>query len=207
MSSTTPSWPSLYNPSIEILHIEHREPVQPGGAYIYRANDVFLFTFYWTLIFYTLIFLFCGSYAFFNYTYLPRPFNTHFSSDLDEGELIDHEQQPSSSSQSYAYVPLRFLHSPRPRNTSRNTPITLVPRAQKKNERRSRITFALLVLFTFLFFGLAGAVINSAVLGFVVLGLYRAGDFNMSTWIPFLLAVLQVSVGLLSIWPSKIEII
>ena len=33
-----PSWPSLYNPGIEILHIEHHAPIQPQGAYLYRAK-------------------------------------------------------------------------------------------------------------------------------------------------------------------------
>jgi hypothetical protein len=37
-NETTPSWPSLYNPSIDYLHIEHRDPVQPGGAYLYHAR-------------------------------------------------------------------------------------------------------------------------------------------------------------------------
>ena len=41
MSTTptkVPSWPSLYNPGIEILHIEHHAPIQPQGAYLYRAE-------------------------------------------------------------------------------------------------------------------------------------------------------------------------
>jgi len=38
MSTRVPSWPSLYNPGIEILHIEHRAPTQPQGAYLYRAE-------------------------------------------------------------------------------------------------------------------------------------------------------------------------
>ena len=37
-STTVPSWPSLYNPGIEILHIEHNAPIQPQGAYLYRAK-------------------------------------------------------------------------------------------------------------------------------------------------------------------------
>ncbi|KXN87683.1 hypothetical protein AN958_08320 [Leucoagaricus sp. SymC.cos] len=182
MSSTTPSWPSLYNPGLEILHIEHHAAVQPGGAYLYRADDIFRFTFYWTLIFYTPFFFACGLYAFFNYAIPPNR----------------------------AHVPLRILRSRRSRLLS-GEPSPTSPRspleAGNKNERRSRLTFGLLVFLTFLAVGLAGAVIGSAVLGFVVMGLYRAGDFNMSTWIPFLLAIIQVLVGLLSIWPSVIEII
>jgi hypothetical protein len=36
--SKVPSWPSLYNPGIEILHIEHNAPIQPQGAYLYRPK-------------------------------------------------------------------------------------------------------------------------------------------------------------------------
>ena len=70
---------------------------------------------------------------------------------------------------------------------------------------------------TFLILSVAGAVTGSAVLGFVAAGLYKAADFNMSTcvmpflhtlfllllmmnmfsWVPFLLAVLQVVIGFL----------
>jgi len=69
------------------------------------------------------------------------------------------------------------------------------------------VAFALIVLLTFLTLSVAGAVIGSAIMGFVTAGLFKAANFNMSTWIPFLLAVMQVVVGLLSIWPSIVEII
>jgi len=81
-----------------------------------------------------------------------------------------------------AYMPLRLLKSrcswlsPRATPTSRST-----MKAPKRNERRSRVTFALLLFLVFLALGLAGAVIGSAVLGFAAMGLYRAGNFNMST--------------------------
>jgi len=105
-------------------------------------------------------------------------------------------------------MPLQLLRSSHPPLAERATPTSRrsVIKTHKKNERRSRATFALLAFVVFLAFGFAGAVIGSAVLGFVTMGLYRAAKFNMSTWIPFLLALIQVFVGLLSIWPSIIEI-
>ena len=36
--SDTPKWPSLYNPAIDLLQIQHKQPVQPGGAYLTDAN-------------------------------------------------------------------------------------------------------------------------------------------------------------------------
>lgn len=35
-NARTPSWPSLYNPGLEIINIEHRHPIQPSGAYLYK---------------------------------------------------------------------------------------------------------------------------------------------------------------------------
>jgi len=69
------------------------------------------------------------------------------------------------------------------------------------------LTFALLVLLTFLSLSLVSAVVGAAVVGFVLAGVYKAGGFYMSTWIPFIWAVIQGLVGLLGIWPSIIDII
>ncbi|PFH53237.1 hypothetical protein AMATHDRAFT_137987 [Amanita thiersii Skay4041] len=173
---STPPWPSLYNPGLEIIHIEHRSAVQNGAAYLYHPSDIFRFTFYWTLIFYAPLFLICGLFAFWNLTFPPslRPYNLH--------------------------LPLH-LSSLRPEDPAE-------PRYKfKENERRSRFTFAFLVLLTFLAAGLAGAAISSAIVGFVAAGFFKAANYNMSTWIPFLLAVMHVLVGYLSLWPSIIDII
>ncbi|KAF8074546.1 hypothetical protein FPV67DRAFT_1649727 [Lyophyllum atratum] len=181
-----PPWPSLYNPDLEILNIQHRNATQPGGSYLYQAGDVFRFTLFWTIALYTPVFLVCGSYAFWNLNFPPsRP------SDQSYHEI--------ASARSYPLSPL--LSRSKPGIPGR---LSKLPR---ENERRSRLAFALLVLLTFLALSVVGAVVGSAVLGFTVFGLYKSGHFSMSTWIPFLLAVLQVLTGLLSMWPSIIDII
>lgn len=121
-----------------------------------KKKDIFRFTLYWTLIFYTPVFLFCGLYAFWNYAFPPSP------------------HVPSSPRIRDSY-PLSTIvpNSAVPLIPSRKTP--------KPNERRSRVTFAIIVLMTFLILSVAGAVTGSAVLGFVTAGLYKAGNFNMST--------------------------
>ncbi|GLB43220.1 hypothetical protein LshimejAT787_1301210 [Lyophyllum shimeji] len=181
-----PKWPSLYNPGLEILHIEHRNATQPGGAYLYRAADVFRFTLFWTIALYTPVFVLCGTYAFWNLNFPPTP-------------RSDQSYHDAASGRSYPMTPLPHFNKPGVTNRRSKLP--------KENERRSRLAFAFLVLFAFLSLSVAGAVVGSAVLGFTVFGLYASAHFNMSTWIPFLLAVMQVLTGLLSVWPSIIDII
>ncbi|KAK7031701.1 hypothetical protein R3P38DRAFT_2925227 [Favolaschia claudopus] len=192
VSGETPSWPSLYDPGLELLHITNRDPVQPGGSYLTHASDIFLFTLYWTLIFYTPIFLFCGLYAFFNLTFPPtrRP------------HTLPRLGREASDDAAY---PLTSLRPYSPRDTT--APLLLRPPKPKPNQGRSRTTFALLVLLAFLSLSLLGALISSAIVGFILAGVYKLAKFNLSTWIPFVWAMLSVTVGLLSVWPTVIDII
>ncbi|KAF5385805.1 hypothetical protein D9615_002194 [Tricholomella constricta] len=156
-TSRAPNWPSLYNPGLEILHIEHRNATQAGGAYLYHARDVFRFTLFWTLALYTPVFIICGTYAFWNLNFPPSP----------------RFDQPYHGA-SYQLYPIPSpLKTPEMHRRSSKLP--------KENERRSRLAFALLVFLTFMALGVAGAVVGSAVLGFSVFGLYKAANFNMST--------------------------
>ncbi|KAJ6568406.1 hypothetical protein DFH09DRAFT_1363111 [Mycena vulgaris] len=187
-SGNSPSWPSLYEPGIELLRIPHNDPVQPGGAYLTHPIDVFRFTLYWNLIFYTPIFLFCGLYAFFNLTFPPT-------------RHANPARREASDASSY---PLTLLpYSPR----DASAPLLRPPKPKKPNQGRSRTTFAILVFLTFIFLSVAGAFLGSAIIGFVLAGLYKLAKFNMSTWIPFLWSVISVLIGLLSVWPSVIDII
>ncbi len=220
MSSNPPSWPSLYNPGSEILHIAHRPPIQSGGSYLYNAYgetplkyrtyltdqefcksrvDIFRFTLYWALIFYTPFFFVCGLYAFCNYAFpptcsrfslspaTPDPVEDGSSLDLDHDSLTPVTPHHPGN----AYVPLQHLrssqargqshsHSRRATPTSRRSTVRTTA-THKRNEGRSRVAFALLVFIVFLTAGLAGAVIGSAVVGFTVFGLYRSAGFSMST--------------------------
>ncbi|KAH7868460.1 uncharacterized protein C8R40DRAFT_1134836 [Lentinula edodes] len=94
------------------------------------------------------------------------------------------------------------------RNFSKSLNKNKVMKANKsKNAARSRITFALLVFFGFLILSLIGAVVSSAIVGYILTGLYKAGKFYMSTWVPFLWAAISVMVGMLNVWPSVINLI
>ncbi|KII87172.1 hypothetical protein PLICRDRAFT_42820 [Plicaturopsis crispa FD-325 SS-3] len=174
-----PTWPSLYNLGIEIDQLQGHNPTQPGGHYLYHANDIFRFTLYWTLAFYTPAFILCGIYAFFNLAFPPAR---------------------GASYSAYAYSSYPMLPLVPTQSASGSKP----PRT---NARRSRVTFAILVLLTYLVVGLAGAVLGAAIGGYVLAGLFRAGHFNMSTWVPFIWVLIQVFVGFLGLWPSVVEII
>ncbi|KAJ3804738.1 hypothetical protein EV368DRAFT_45612 [Lentinula lateritia] len=188
--SITPSWPSLYNPRSELFDIQRHNPIQPGGFYLVNSQDVFRFTLYWTLVFYIPVFVLFGLYAFFNLTFPPH---------TNRKIAIHSKPYISYSEPSFSLI---VRNSSKPLNTNE------VTKANKsKNAARSRITFALLVFFGFLILSLIGAVVSSAIVGYILTGLYKAGKFYMSTWVPFLWAAISVMVGMLNVWPSVINMI
>lgn len=61
-NDTVPPWPSLYNPGVEVLHIQHQPAVQPRGKYLYQADGMYIlrtflqvFTFYRYLSFHVIL--------------------------------------------------------------------------------------------------------------------------------------------------------
>jgi hypothetical protein len=204
-------WPSLYNPVIEVDRDGFGLATQPGGSYLQQPDgiiiplilgiktnspsttDIFRFTLYWSLIFHIPFNFIAGTYAFFNFLFPPaRPTN--------DFPLLS----PSLTRVETSASPQEW------------------PKPPRVNARRSRLTFALLVLLTFLSLSLVSAVVGAAVVGFVLAGVYKAGGFYMSTcvflsflpvlafvcellgtyscccrWIPFIWAVIQGLVALL----------
>ncbi|KAI0642399.1 hypothetical protein C8Q79DRAFT_251762 [Trametes meyenii] len=206
MSDDVPSWPSLYNPLIELFPLQHRDPIEPSGRYLHDPHDVFRFTLYWTLILYTPAYALCGAYAFLNLAFPPLrvPLTT-------AGKAKAKAKAPRPGSGSYRSVP----SVPGERIPLRRYSRQLGPGGgqsggrtpARPNERRSRLTFALLVLLVFAVFAVAGALVGSAVVGYVLAGLFKAAEYNMSTWIPFIGGLLQTLVGFLGLWPTVIDFI
>ena len=141
--------------------------------------DVYRFTLYWTILFYIPLFVSGGAYAFLNLTFPPsrsrrRSHKTRPQFPTFQYDALSYADMPADPG-----IPMqRFGSSLSPEPGS--MPATPKPR-QRLNERRSRLTFALIVFFLFLFFSVAGAVIGSAIIGYVLAGLFKAAHYNMST--------------------------
>ncbi|ETW79238.1 hypothetical protein HETIRDRAFT_324180 [Heterobasidion irregulare TC 32-1] len=171
--SPIPEWPSLYNPVIEVYNLEHHGPVQSNGRYLYNANDIFRFTFYWALIFHAPLFLFCGFYAFVNIAFPPP---------TSPSALLHHVSQTPITP-----ITPSFLDQP--------------PRLHQQNDRRSPLVHALLVLFTFMVAAVGAALAESVIVGYILAGLYHSADFSMSTWVPFVWGLIIALVGALGcVW-------
>ena len=138
--------------------------VAQSYALLILLIDVFRFTLYWTLIFYTPLFLLCGSYAFWNYAFPPSAMFRRGKGAREPAYQLS-RRLPASS---------QPVAEPQPAQPTTHP---------KMNERRSRVTFAFIVLLTFLTLSVAGAVVASAILGFVAYGLYKSANFNMSTFV------------------------
>ncbi|KAG7442289.1 uncharacterized protein BT62DRAFT_906237 [Guyanagaster necrorhizus] len=152
-----PRWPSLYDPSLEFFEIPNHNAEQPGAVYLYHYSQIFTFTLYWTLCFYSPFFIACAGIAFLNVLFPPR--------------------------------------------RSVNNAL------KKRNEQRSRITLAVIVLLVFLGISVLSVVCGATVVSLVLMGLFRSGGFSFSTWVPFCGAGILVLVSLLNSWPSVIHII
>ncbi|KLO08045.1 hypothetical protein SCHPADRAFT_908917 [Schizopora paradoxa] len=204
MSDTaTPSWPSLYNPIIELKNIANRPPTQPGGHYLHDPNDIFRFTFYWTLILYFPFFALCGAFAFLNIAFAPTPEHFLYSPPHSD-ELVEAVPLTEVVGSPFTATPREddqeFQESTRARTPSRRTP-------PKVNPQRTRAVFALIVLVVYLVSGLLGSVVGSAVIGYLLAALFKAGKYDMTTWIPPIFALVQALVCLLGVYPSVIEIL
>lgn len=136
------------------------------------SSDIYRFTLYWTIVFYIPAFIICGIYAFLNLTFTPH-------SRIRRLLFLAPSQSYAAVISATSDVP---LHSYTPSENPSQDVLQPVGRTRAKpKERRSRLIFALLVAFTFAACSLGGAVIGSAIMGYVMAALIKAAHFNMST--------------------------
>ncbi|KAL4078874.1 hypothetical protein V8B97DRAFT_2021218 [Scleroderma yunnanense] len=221
------TWPSLYDPLIDLAAHPGARPVQPGGKYLTHVDDVFRFTLYWTLIFHVPLYILIGTYAFLNVLFPPTRRRAAFFAFGRAGKRKDGDGDGhgddggrGGGDEHIRLDPPQSLHPDTAYRTSRlprssisslhhGTSADDEPRQPRPrlNVRRTRLTFALVVFFAFVVLSIVSAVASAAVMGFVIGGVYKAGGFWVSTWVPFIWAVIHALVGLLGVWPSVIDII
>jgi hypothetical protein len=157
------------------------------------------------LIFLSLFFLFTGGVACFNILYPAR------RDDNKNGISLTGSSTPQPAPESHTEIPLTPLTSARSPDLLLSEvpgPVDIDERRApqpRKNVRRSRITYALFTLLAFLVTALTASFIWSAVVGYVLYAVFKAGHFNISTWLPPVWALIITSCVVLGAFPSVID--
>ncbi|GFZ49772.1 hypothetical protein JCM24511_07175 [Saitozyma sp. JCM 24511] len=208
---TTPPFPSLYGPSL--VRTQNQE-----GIFLYEADAIWHFTLYWTLI------LLGGT---FFLTSIFASFNLFLSLSVFRPKL------PRRSNTTPSGIRTPPEHPPSSRSTEATTPSKSPPNGpgsgQADTSRRDRIgrvgrvsrigrvgrigpkrpplwLVALIPLTTGVVAGVI-SLVSATVVGFALAAVYSAGGFVMSTWVPFLWALIQVLVLIISSYSTLTAIL
>ncbi|WWC73805.1 uncharacterized protein I206_107777 [Kwoniella pini CBS 10737] len=171
---TTPSFPSLYIPT---LH----DTLDQRGVFLYEAEAIWHFTFYWTFLLLGALFLICSILA--SFTIFINIFKYRANPP---------DRQPASSANKYENF-------------------TKFGRGKEKEriERRKKPPLWPIFILPLISVIIASAIslISGTVVGFALAAIYSAGGFSMSTWVPFLWALIQVLVLIISSYSTLTSIL
>lgn len=138
-------------------------PLGPSSSsyqnlFLYYSFDVWEFTVFWSLILYSGVYLAVGSLAAFNLGLDHFRFN-HFQSELPSQPKSQNEEVQQEQKRTYMKKSISPYH-------------------------RFNIFNALIIIGIYFFLGLLQGFISGAIIGALLLAIYKAGSLTMSCWIP-----------------------
>ncbi|ORY34654.1 hypothetical protein BCR39DRAFT_513838 [Naematelia encephala] len=192
----TPKFPSLYIPTLS-------STIRQEGIFLYEAEAIWHFTFYWTIILLCGIFLLCSLLASLSlllsrFEWRDDPASDHVKTEIPDPFLTT----PSTPSHRPAYDPSTPFD---PKTPGLREP--LVEKRRRPRRKRPPLwpVFLLPVVMTAV--AAVVSVVTGTVVGFALAAVYSAGGFSMSTWVPFLWALIQVVVLIISSYSTLTTIL
>ncbi|WVN87470.1 uncharacterized protein L203_102652 [Cryptococcus depauperatus CBS 7841] len=187
---TTPKWPSLYIPTIDTTEDQQ-------GIFLYEAEAIWHFTLYWSLLLLCSLFLVCAllaSFTLFLSAIVFRP----------RALLYQSGSKKAASSASDASPPETL--DPSYPHTQLSAPLTRLAVERLKRKRPPFWPILILPIAAVIIAALI-AVVTGTVVGFALAAIYSGGGFSMSTWVPFLWALIIPLVLIISSYSTLTSIL
>ncbi|WRT69821.1 uncharacterized protein IL334_006812 [Kwoniella shivajii] len=182
----TPSFPSLYIPTIH-------STISQRGVFLYEAEAIWHFTLYWTLILIGSLFLICSILA---STTILLNITKYRDKPPDPPNKLSNGNQTGNGNTNIQ------IHS----SNKSNNILEQIKKRKRKSKKPPLWPIFILPMIVCL---LASTIslISGTVVGFALAAIYSAGGFSMSTWVPFLWALIQALVLVISSYSTLTSIL
>ncbi|KAK8849784.1 hypothetical protein IAR55_005120 [Kwoniella newhampshirensis] len=191
----TPSFPSLYIPTIH-------STIEQRGVFLYEAEAIWHFTLYWTILLLGSLFLICSLLASFTLLLSITVFRPHPRSHSTDRKTSLNFLPLGADAVSSGGIP-PSISAP----TSSKTQSPLAKNSERRKRKRPPLWPIFLLPVVSVSVAAVIAVITGTVVGFALAAIYSAGGFSMSTWVPFLWALIQVLVLIISSYSTLTSIL